>query len=132
MTISNLKVVFHKWWKYEFFRFFQKITEKFCFWSKNLLLLHWNIPSMFSSCSGEQNEQFENPFEFLAQLEFEISLKIMLMAIFVKKIEKKKHKSPGRDQKNLFLPNKKHFSLVHDGLRNFLRCGPGSFPKFAF
>ena len=30
---------------------------------------------MFLSCSREQNEQYENPFEFLAQLEFEISLK---------------------------------------------------------
>ena len=86
---------------------------------------------MFSSCSGEQNEQFENPFEFLAQLEFEISLKNHANGNFCEKIEKK-HKSPGRNQKNLFLPNKKHFSLVHDGLRNFLRCGPGNFPKFAF
>ena len=53
------------------------------------------------------------------------------MAILVKKL-KEKHKSPGRDQKNLFLPNKKHFSLVHDGIRNFLGCVLGDFPKFAF
>jgi len=30
---------------------------------------------MSLSCSGEQKEQFENSFEVLAQLEFEISLK---------------------------------------------------------
>ena len=83
---------------------------------------------MFLSCSGEQNEQFENPFEFLAQLEFEISLKNHANGNFSEKILKK-HKSPNKDQKNLFLPNKKHFSLVHGGLRNFLRCGPGNFSK---
>ena len=33
------------------------------------------MPNMLLSCSGEQNEQFENPLEILAQLEFEISLK---------------------------------------------------------
>ena len=32
----------------------------------------------------------------------------------------KNHKSPGRDLKKHFLPNKKHISLVHDGIRNFL------------
>ena len=43
---------------------------------------------MFFSCSGEQNEQSESPFEFLAQLEFEKVLKITLMAILVKKMKK--------------------------------------------
>ena len=47
----------------------------------------------------------------------------MLRAILVEKL-KKKHKSLGRDLKNQFLPNKKHFSLVHDGIRNFLGWGP--------
>ena len=61
---------------------------------------------MFLSCSREQNEQFENPFEFLAQLEFEISLKNHAQSNFSEKIEKK-HKSPGRDLKEIFLPNKK-------------------------
>ena len=78
---------------------------------------------MSLSCSGEQTEYFENPFEVLAQLEFEISLKIHAQSNFSGKIEKK-HKSLGRDLKNQFLPNKKHFSLVHDGIRNFLGCGP--------
>ena len=78
---------------------------------------------MSLSCSGEQKEQFQNPFEVLAQLEFEISLKNHAQSNFSGKIEKK-HKSPGRDLKNQFLPNKKHFSLVHDGIRNFLGCGP--------
>ena len=74
-------------------------------------------------CSGEQKEQFENPFEVLAQLEFEISLKNHAQSNFSEKIAKN-HKSLGRDLKEIFLPNKKHFSLVHDGIRNFLGCGP--------
>ena len=78
---------------------------------------------MSLSCSGEQKEQFENPFEILAQLEFEISLKNHAQSNFSGKNEKN-HKSLGRDLKKQFLPNKKHFSLVHDGIRNFLRCGP--------
>ena len=78
---------------------------------------------MSLSCSGEQTEYFENPFEVLAQLEFEISLKIHAQSNFSGKIEKN-HKSLGRDLKNPFLPNKKHFSLVHDGIRNFLEGGP--------
>merc|ERR1712082_286947 len=78
---------------------------------------------MSSSCSGEQNEQFESPFEILAQLEFERSLKNHAQHNFSGKIEKK-HKSLGRDLKKQFLPNKKYFSLVHDGIRNFLGCGP--------
>ena len=78
---------------------------------------------MSLSCSGEQKEQFENPFEILAQLEFEISLKNHAQSNFSGKIEKT-HKSLGRDLKKQFLPNKKHFSLVHDGIRNFLEGGP--------
>ena len=78
---------------------------------------------MSLSCSGEQTEYFENPFEVLAQLEFEISLKIHAQSNFSGKIEKN-HKSLGRDLKNQFLPNKKHFSLVHDGIRNFLEGSP--------
>ena len=46
----------------------------------------------------------------------------MLRAILVEKM--KNHKSLGRDLKKQFLPNKKHFSLVHDGIRNFLEGGP--------
>ena len=69
---------------------------------------------MSLSCSGEQTEYFENPFEVLAQLEFEISLKIHAQSNFSGKIEKK-HKSLGRDLKNQFLPNKKktfHWSMM--------------------
>ena len=77
---------------------------------------------MSLSCSGEQKEQFEIPFEVLAQLEFEISLENHAQSNFSGKFEKK-HKSLGRDLKKQFLPNKKHFSLVHDGIRNFLGCG---------
>ena len=86
---------------------------------------------MSLSCSGEQKEQFENPFEVLAQLEFEISLKNHAQSNFSGKIEKK-HKSLGRDLKNQFLPNKKPYSMVCGGNRNFLSGGPGDFPKFLF
>ena len=78
---------------------------------------------MSLSCSGKQKEQFENPFEILAQLEFEITLKNHAQRNIGGKIEKN-HKSLGRDLKNQFIPNKKHFSLVHDGIRNFLEGGP--------
>ena len=44
---------------------------------------------MSLSCSGKQKEQFENPFEILAQLEFEISLKNHVQSNFSGKIEKK-------------------------------------------
>ena len=77
---------------------------------------------MSLSCSGEQKEQFENLFEVLAQLEFEISLKNHAQSNFSGNIGKN-HKSLGRDLKKQFLPNKKHFLLVHDGIRNFLGCG---------
>ena len=43
---------------------------------------------MFLSCSGEQNEQFESPFEFLAQLEFEKSLKNHAYGNFSEKMKK--------------------------------------------
>ena len=62
-------------------------------------------------CSGEQKEQFENPFEVLAQLEFEISLKNHAQSNFSGKIAKN-HKSLGRDLKEIFLPNKKPYSMV--------------------
>ena len=61
---------------------------------------------MSLSCSGEQNEQFEIQFKVLALVEFEISLKNHARSNFSEKIEKK-HKSPGRDLKEIFLPNKK-------------------------
>ena len=44
---------------------------------------------MSLSCLGEQKEQFENPFEILAQLEFEISLKNHAQSNFSGKNEKK-------------------------------------------
>ena len=78
---------------------------------------------MSLSCSREQTKHFENPFKVLAQLEFEISLKNHAQSNFSGKIEKN-HKSLGRDLKNQLLPNKKNFSLVHDGIRNFLEGGP--------
>ena len=77
---------------------------------------------MSLSCLGEQKEQFENPFEVVAQLEFEITFKNHAQGNFSGKIEKK-HKILGRDLKTQFLPNKKHFSLVSDGIRNFLGWG---------
>ena len=77
---------------------------------------------MSLSCSGDQKEQFEIPLEVLAQLEFKISLENQAQSNF-SGIFLKKHKSLGRDLKKQFLPNKKHFSLVHDGIRNFLGCG---------
>ena len=86
---------------------------------------------MSLSCSGKQKEQFENPFEILAQLEFEITLKNHAQSNFSGKIEKK-HKSLGRDLKEIFLPNKKLYSMVCGGNSNFLRGGPGNFPKFPF
>ena len=75
---------------------------------------------MSLSCSGKQKEQFENPFEVLAQLEFEISLKNHAQSNFSGKIEKK-HKSLGRDLKKQLLPNKKPYSMVCGGHSNFLR-----------
>ena len=61
---------------------------------------------MSLSCSGEQNEQFEIQFKVLALVEFKIILKNHARSNFSEKIEKK-HKSPGRDLKEIFLPNKK-------------------------
>ena len=46
----------------------------------------------------------------------------MIGVILLKKSEKK-HKSLGRDLKKIFLPNKKYFFLVSDGIRNFLSGG---------
>ena len=86
---------------------------------------------MSLSCSEEQKEQFENPFEVLTQLELEISLKNHAHSNFSGKNEKT-HKSLGRDLKNQFLPNKKPYSMVCGGNSNFLRGGPGDFPKFPF
>ena len=86
---------------------------------------------MSLSCSGKQKEQFENPFEILAQLKFEITLKNHVQSKFSGKIEKK-IKSLGRDLKEIFLPNKKLYSMVCGGNSNFLRGVPGDFPKFLF
>ena len=36
----------------------------------------------------------------------------------------KNDKSAGRHLKKIFLPNKKHYSVVSDGIRNFLAGGP--------
>ena len=44
---------------------------------------------MSLSCSGEQKEQFEIPFEVLAQLEFKISLENHAQSNFSGKIGKK-------------------------------------------
>ena len=77
---------------------------------------------MSLSCSGKQKEQFENPFEILAQLEFEITLKNHAQSNFSGKIEKN-HKSLGRDLKKIFLPNKKLYSVVSGAYNNFLRGG---------
>ena len=72
-----------------FFDSSKKSVKNFAFGKKNPLLLNWNGLSMSLSCSGEQTEYFENPFEVLAQLEFEISLKIHAQSNFSGKIEKK-------------------------------------------
>ena len=79
---------------------------------------------MSLSCSGEQKEQFENPFEILAQFEFEISLKNHAQSNFSGKIVKN-HKSLGRDPKKNFLPNKKPYSMDCGGNSNFLSRGTG-------
>ena len=71
----------------------------------------------------ELNAQFEYSFEVLTPLEVEISLKSYAQCSFNKKIGKN-HKSPGRDLKTQFLPNKKYFSVVSDGNRNFLEGDP--------
>ena len=75
---------------------------------KNPLLLNCKVLRMSLSCSGEQKEQFENPFEVLAQLEFEITFKNHAQGNFSGKIEKN-HKSLGRDLKTQFLPKKSTF-----------------------
>jgi len=77
------------------------------------------------------NEQFEYPSDLLGQLEFEISLKNKAQTNFSGKIAKN-HKSPGRDLYFPFLPIKKHFLLVHDGIKNFLGGGLDDFPKYPF
>ena len=77
---------------------------------------------MLLTCSGDLNESFEYLFIVLAQLEQEIWSKCHARSNFIEKSEKK-HKSLGRDLKKIFLPNKKYFSLVSDGIRNFLSGG---------
>ena len=44
----------------------------------------------------------------------------------------KNDKSAGRDLKKIFLPNKKHYSVVSDGNGNLFSGGPVDFPKFPF
>ena len=86
------------------------------------LFLHLNGLIMLLSCSGDLNESFEYPFEVVAQSELEISSKINARSNFFEK-SGKKHKILGSHLKKIFLPNKKYFSLVSDGIRNFLCRG---------
>ena len=44
----------------------------------------------------------------------------------------KNDKSAGRDLKKIFLPNKKHYSVVSDDNGNLFSCGSVDFPKFSF
>ena len=44
----------------------------------------------------------------------------------------KNDKSAGRDLKKIFLPNKKYYSVISDGIRNFLAGGSVDFPKFTY
>ena len=44
----------------------------------------------------------------------------------------KNNKSHGRDLKKIFLPNKKHYSVVSDGNGNLFSSGSVDFPKFLF
>ena len=55
----------------------------------------------------------------------------MLRAILVEKL-KKKHKNPGWDLKEIFLPNKKPYSMVCGSNSNFLSRGYGDFLKYPF
>ena len=106
----------------DFFSFFKKIHENFSFWQKKVNFLHLTALIMLLTCSGDLNESFEYLFIVLAQLEQEIWSKCHARSNFIEKSEKK-HKSLGRDLKKIFLPNKKYFSLVSDGIRNFLSGG---------
>ena len=44
----------------------------------------------------------------------------------------KNDKSAGRDLKKIFLPNKKHYSVVSDGNGNLFSGGQNDFPEFPF
>ena len=78
---------------------------------------------MYFSCSGDLNVYFEYSFDILNLLVVEKSIKKVLRALFAMNLVKK-HKSPGRDLKNIFLPNKKHYSLVSEGNDNLFNSGP--------
>ena len=86
----------HKTGNSDFFCFFEIYDEKFSFWLKTQFSIRQNASIMSLSCKRDLNEQFEYPFEVLAQLEFEISLKNHAGRNFREKIAKN-HKSPGRD-----------------------------------
>ena len=77
---------------------------------------------MSFSCSGDQNVYYEYSFDILNLLVVEKSIKKVLRALFVMNLVKK-HKSPGRDLKKIFLPKKKHYSVVSDGNRSLFSGG---------
>ena len=79
---------------------------------------------MSLSCSGDLNLSFEYPFDTLDPLLDEKNIKKTVLRghLLVKSL--KNDKSAGSHLKKIFLPNKKHYSVVSDGIRNFLAGGP--------
>ena len=79
---------------------------------------------MSLSCSGDLNLSFEYPFDSLDLLLDEKSIKNCAQESFSGELAKKNDFFAGRHPLKIFLPNKKHYSVVSDGIRNFLAGGP--------
>ncbi|CAL4209577.1 unnamed protein product [Meganyctiphanes norvegica] len=78
--------------------------------------------SMSYTYLGDQHENYETLINTLASTEAELHQIYYTPICFCRK-KAKNHKSIDSHPKNLFLPNKKYFSVVSDGISNLLRGG---------
>ena len=95
---------------------------KFLLWVKKVFFSSPNCFIYALTRSGDLKESFEYLSVVLAQLEQEMWSKCNAWSYFIQKHEKK-HKSLGRDLKEIFLLYKMYVSSGSDGMRNLLRCG---------
>ena len=70
------------------------------------------------SHSRDHNKQSEYLIYILGATQEEKYFKMLWSSYFCA-VHAKKHKCLGRDLKNLFLSNKKHYSVVSDSISNF-------------
>ena len=77
-----------------------------------------SAPILPNSHSRDHNKQSEYLIYILGATQEEKYLKMLWSSYFCA-VHAKKHKCLGRDLKNLFLPNKKYFSVICDDSSNF-------------